>query len=569
MRRIVLVFFTALLILSLPIGVFASTTPSVSAPSVQNHTAVANDGTCQVSLTVEFKLDTPVENLTFPVPKNAKNITVNSSPARISHNDSSIDVKLNRLIGNLPGNFTLMFSYSLPNSVAYDKNGVLLLTLPLLSGFSYPIEKMDFTISLPGEFTAQPNFSSGYYHATIENQMTFQISGTNITGSVTSPLKDQETLTMTLEVPNTLFPQKEISKWTAGIDDFAMYICAGLALVYWLIFLRCLPPRVHRSSLVPDNISAGQLGMVIAGRPADLTMMVMNWAQLGYLMIHLDTNGRIYLYKQMEMGNERSNFENRCFKWLFNKKSMVEGTGSAYARLCQRVAAAPPDHPEYFERRSGNPRILWMIASGIGLFGGISFGLALGGKGFFGTFLAIIFAVLGAISSWVLQNAMGTVQLSDKTDLLISAGIGIFWLIIGAFAGEFGVALGMILLLVFFGLAGAYGGRRTEAGRMAVSQILGLRRYLRNVNRAELQHITQSDPEFFFALAPYAIALGVDQSFAKRFGAGKLPSCTYITTGMDGHLNALEWDNLMRTAVKRLSYRYRRMRLDRYRGIIH
>lgn len=254
---------------------------------------------------------------------------------------------------------------------------------------------------------------------------------------------------------------------------------------------------------------------------------------------------------------------------MFGKKSTVEGTGSAYARLCQRVAAAPADHPEYYSRRSGNPRILYMIASGIGLFGGVSFGLAIAGRGFFGILLAILFAALGAVSSWVLQTSMGTVQLSDKTDLTISAGICVFWLLIGAFAGELAIAVGMLLLLAFFGLAGAYGGRRTEVGRMAASQILGLRRYLKTVNRAELQHITQSDPEFFFTLAPYAIALGVDQSFAKRFGAGKIPSCTYLTTGMDGHLNALEWDNLMRTVVKRLRYRYRRMRLDRYRGIIH
>ena len=62
---------------------------------------------------------------------------------------------------------------------------------------------------------------------------------------------------------------------------------------------------------------------------ADLTMMVFSWAQLGYLVIHLDDNGRVMLHKRMDMGNERSSFG-----WWTVRASSMPGCAAKWRARC-------------------------------------------------------------------------------------------------------------------------------------------------------------------------------------------------------------------------------------------
>ena len=67
-------------------------------------------------------------------------------------------------------------------------------------------------------------------------------------------------------------------------------------------------------------------------------------------------------------------------------------------------------------------------------------------------------------------------------------------------------------------------------------------------------------------MAPYALAMGVHKRFARAFGNRKLSSCPYLTTGMDGHLTAQQWMQLMVRAADSLNSRQKRLPLDRLRG---
>ena len=60
------------------------------------------------------------------------------------------------------GTHTVEVSFRLKNAVS-EKNGALWLEVPLLTGFSYPVEKFSFSVTLPHELKEQPTFSSGYY----------------------------------------------------------------------------------------------------------------------------------------------------------------------------------------------------------------------------------------------------------------------------------------------------------------------------------------------------------------------------------------------------------------------
>ena len=75
---------------------------------------------------------------------------------------------------------------------------------------------------------------------------------------------------------------------------------------------------------------SGEVGSILSLQGGNLNMMVFSWAQLGYLLIEAKSGGKVRLYRQMEMGNERSAFEQRCFKQLFGRRDTVDAGSVRY-----------------------------------------------------------------------------------------------------------------------------------------------------------------------------------------------------------------------------------------------
>ena len=562
MRRILSLFGAVLMVFCLCVSVSAAT----NAPIIDINAVVSSDGSCRVTQIVTFNLEQGAENVTYPLPLGAHEITVNGSGITPDRDRDAAHIRLDRVIGNITGNISVTFSYTVDDTVGYNEDGLLMLELPLLSGFAYPVESVRFAVTLPGAVANRPSFSSGYFKARIQENMEFSVNGNRIEGQVLTSLKDRETLKMELMVDEAMFPPAPPPVWTAGSEDFAMAVCAVLALVYWLIFLRCLPAgRVQRAG-APDGVGAGELGSVMIMAGADLSMMVVSWAQMGYILMQLDNHGRILLHKRMEMGNERSGFENRVYKALFGKRRIIDGTGYHYAKLCRKVAAGKPNVQGMYHHASGNPLLFRILAALAGPFCGLSLGAALAFEGWIGVALTVVLTVFGGVCAWFIQSGGKCLHLKDKQPLYISLALCAVWLLLGIWAGEPAIAGSVAAGVFLAGMMAAYGGRRTELGRQTLQQIYGLRHHLKTVSKADLQRIMKANPSYYYTLAPYALAFGVDQTFAKRFGAMRLSGCPYLTTGMDGHLTALEWSKLLRKAVDLLDARQKQLPMERLLG---
>ena len=312
MRRIILLLLCCLCLVC-PVMAASGVT------SAQSQTNVASDGTCQVTLTVEIKLDAPAADMVFPLPAKARDITVNGGAASVSNAGAVRNVELSGLV-SAAGTYTLVFRYDLPDAVMKDKEGNLMLQLEILSGFAYPVEKLELTVTLPGTVTQRPVFTSTYYQDSIDTMMQISVTENVITGAVPGGLKDSEVLTMKLPVSEEMFPQNVAKKWSMDTVDLMMILTAALALVYWLLTLRCLPPKKQRYTVPPNGFTPGEVGCHLTCASVDFTLMVIAWAQMGYLLIHMDDNGRVLLHKRMDMGNERSEFEVKYFRKLFDAR---------------------------------------------------------------------------------------------------------------------------------------------------------------------------------------------------------------------------------------------------------
>ena len=144
-------FLSMFLLCCLLVGTFVMPASAESAASkVDCYITVNADGDALVAMTVTLHMESPDESLTFPLPVNATGITMNGSPVRSTKTKAAIEVDVGRATGGLVGDFTARFDFSLPNVVAVTEEGYLLLTLPLLSGFSYPVHLLNFVVTLPG-----------------------------------------------------------------------------------------------------------------------------------------------------------------------------------------------------------------------------------------------------------------------------------------------------------------------------------------------------------------------------------------------------------------------------------
>ena len=526
---------------------------------------ITSNGACQVSLNVTIRLEDAGATPKFALPANAKNVTLNGASVRTYASTVSGDVIMADLssLKGLVGDYPLTFTYTL-NDVTVTENRKLYIKIPLLSGADYPIQAMSFQVTLPGEITHKPSFSSGYLQTGVESIISYVSGGSMLNGSVTQALSDQETLTMKLQVEPEDFPGKLYIEREGNPEVIYMVLCGAAAVIYWLLMLRNVPLIRRRETLPPEGITAGEMGCRLTVAGVDLTMMIFSWAKRGYVRIIPDRHGRVMIVKKMEMGNERTEFENRCFQMLFGRADAIDATGVPYAKLYNKVVQTVSGAKELHRRKAGNTRLFRVIGTGVSGFCGVCFAMNMIHRPGLQIFAAAVLAALGVVVGWCIQSAMYRIHLRGKMRLYLGIGCAYLWLILGFISGVFGIGLIVVLAEMLLGLMVAYGGRRSDLGLYQAGQILGLRRYLKTISEDDIDRNLENNPDYFFDMMPFALALGVEKRFAKRFGKRNVGHCTYMAARQDRRRDAVEWALLLRKTADRMDHRQRKMLLHKW-----
>ncbi|MBO5837881.1 MAG: DUF2207 domain-containing protein [Oscillospiraceae bacterium] len=544
---------------------------SVSALSVtqmESHSSVAADGGCQVSINAAIHLDSAVDKLTFPIPAKATGVTLNGSRVSATKDGDVRHINLRRITGGMPGDYSVHIAYSLDDVIVTTEEGLLEMQVPLLSGCEYPVDALTFSVTLPGPVNTLPTFISGYHQASIEQSLVFQTEGAMVSGSSLKQMKDHETLMLHLVVSEEMFPQSIVKGEDYTIPATAMIICGALALVYWLITMWTFPTRREDITQPPQGSSAGNLGSIIGLQGIDLPMLVFSWAQLGYILIHLDRRSKVVLHKRMDMGNERSEWERRIFNKLFGKRQMVDTSGYGFATLWQQAGKKTGGVQEMVARFNGSKKVFRVLSAGIGLFGGACLGFVMGSGAFLKWILIVLLAVVGALAAWRILDWAAGAFLRYRRKLWTALILGGVWLIFGLISGEFMLTLWTVLALFVAGFLLFWGGRRTPLGKTNRQQVLDLKRYMLKLSKADAENLSVEDPDYFFRLAPEALALGVDREYAKKFGALRYPGCPYLTIGMDGQMTAQQWNAMMRRALEAMDDRGQSLGSEKFLGMI-
>ena len=550
-----------------------------AASNVDLYITVNAEGDALVTMQVMLRLESNYEQLYFPLPVNAKNITLNGSGVTSTKSSSATLVNISRITEGYLGEATMRFEYTIPEAVSVNTESVLemlkkgqdvkdrlLLTLPLLNGFELPVETMKFTVTMPaGKMTHAPKFTSIYRQDSIESDLTIlPITGSQIIGTAKTVMNDREGITMTMIVPEEMFPTVSTYVRNGNPELLPIGIFAGLALLYWLLTLRTLPIKRLETNTAIEGVTAGEMGCRLTLAGGDLTMMVFTWAQLGYLIISADDNGQVLLHKRMDMGNERGPFENKVFRQLFGNRRVVDATGMTYAKLCIKTAKQVPQERNVFRGNSGNIKIFRGLACVCQIFAGVCVAMNLSPRLWLATIMGVILGVFGAITGWLIQDMAYRTHLRGKVPVLIGLICIVIWTILGLLSGQVWIPLGVSLGNWAFGYFAAYGGRRSDLGRHDAGQVLGLRKHLKRMPKESINRLIINDPEYFFNYAPYALALGVMGPFARAFGGRKFDQCPYLMTRVAGKRTAEEWGQLMQDTADIMDAKSRRLQVEKW-----
>ena len=262
MRRICRLGMALLCAVLLTTAVFAQSSATV----VDNQCTVTSDGYCDVTLNVTLNLEQPAANLTFPLPKNAKDVTMNGGSVRTYGSADDANVILADLSGlnGIVGSYSMTFRYGISN-VLKTVEKKLYMEIPLLCGFDYPVETLNFRIIMPGEVSGKPTFSSAFLQTGMESIVQCAVGGSLISGSVSQTLSERETMTLTMPVSEQMFPGKLIVEREGGQPGSGSHGGMRRAGIGVLAGADALPAP---HSPAPDH-AAGRRDRRRAGLPAD------------------------------------------------------------------------------------------------------------------------------------------------------------------------------------------------------------------------------------------------------------------------------------------------------------
>ena len=570
MKRILSLLICALLLM----GCLCIPVSAESAASNVNLMATVNsEGDCLVTMTVNLRLEANVDKLYFPLPLNAKNITLNGSNVTTTRSSTATLVNISKLSDGYVGELAMRFEYTLPDAVqvknvskdAKKTDWKLVLEIPLLSGFDYPVESLSFTITMPpGQMTERPSLSSIYRQTSIESEIPFQVAGSQIIGSTKTVMNDHEGVTLTMIVPESMFPTVSTYVREGNPELLPILVFAALALLYWILTLRTWPIIRMQTTTPPEGITAGEMGCRLTLCGGDLTMMVFTWAQLGYLYIALEESGRVILHKRMDMGNERNQFENKVFKMLFGTRRTVDATGYAYAKLVRKVQRIVPSERNMYHRNSGNVRIFRGLACVCQVFCGICVAMNMTGVLPLGILLSIILTPFSMVTAWLIQDIASRTHLRGKVPVLIGFVCILLWIILGILCGQVWIPLGCVVGQFVYGYFAAYGGRRSELGRHDAGMVLGLRRFVKKLPKNDINRFLRNDPDYYFNYAPYALALGVITPYSRAFGKRKIEPCPYLITKDSAKLTAEEWAHILADTADLMDHKSRIMQIEKW-----
>lgn len=528
MRRFLIVILCLILLCALAVSVSAAENRITS---LKQEITVDEDGAAFVKVTAVVEFVSSPETFLFPLNSSAS--SVNASGGEYSSTSVNGVSCIRFKNGNgFIGSQTFVCTYSLPRDAKATADGQQFHIALIEQGWEYPIEDLAVMLTFPAPVTYQPTWNSSYYGSDIDGYLNFELKENDLVISSAAPLKDHETLEMFLNFEPDSFTLRHLPGKTTSFNQIAFYVLLAAALLYWFFFLRERPLLPVTQQTAAMETTAGEIPCQLYGELPDIAATLAHWGNLGYIAIHCNARGRIILKKQMDMGNERKPAEQKLFAEIFRAGPVCDLQGQRFRSVSGSASAVLRTVwlRRIFAKKPGSPYLLRAIILLAGFFVCLSvFDVILPASGIRWVLLPIL-AVAGAVLCYFVQQGTNAILRRHRAVRLLVGGVSALLLILFAVAADaVGLMTVALLLQVLCVLVTLFGGRHSSAGRELVRQNLGLRRYLRKLDRDSVHRLNAHDGQFFYRMLPIAEVMGVGKAFVKRFGQWRPEPCIWLT----------------------------------------
>lgn len=419
------------------------------------------------------------------------------------------------------------------------------------TGWDTTIDHVDFLLTFPSDFDSERIWlSKGQYGSTDNAQAGFVKIGYKIEG-YSEKLYPYEGLTIKVEFDEGYFiGERDNADKSRTISMIGWIANLGLLILLYLLWVKFgkdkkLYPTVQFRA--PGDMTSAEVGYVIDGivDNKDITSLIIYWADKGYLTIVEEKKNKFLFKKIMHPVNGKL-YEQKMFSAFFDLGTGNEVTTDDLKQkfytelpgLKQLVKWEYKQEKTLFSKKATNLSYLSIIAViiPIGFLMAVMFSGILNVEFLFATGFITVFAVIFGvlikqfIKKWFVLSKFGKV--SRMIFASISLGLVTLIVLLALFMvketyyesiwsltfilGETIRTMGTLIAIYI--LSGIME-KRTTYGHELLELMLGLKDFIETAEMDKLKLLSEKNPSYFYNILPYAMVLGLDKTWAKKFEA--------------------------------------------------
>lgn len=415
------------------------------------------------------------------------------------------------------------------------------------------IQNGSFSIVFPAEFEGEPTFYTGGDIAE-SNVLTFVKEGVKISGTLTAPLHSNNGISIRQILPDKYFTADYTQYIMLGVGVGIGIISLIVAFLLWHKYGRDEKPIPVITFYPPKDMTSADVGYVIDGvvDDKDIISMIIYWADKGYLSIKDEGKGdNPVLVKLADLPPESREFEKTTFYGIFPASSQIGSEvalssleGKFYSNLTKAKTQLRADYASEGKRiytpKSLLAEKIGFVLSIIAIFAGAFCVLYRMDSIMYTLFTSLICTGLIGLG---ISSILKGISLRKNGKLLsmvlmgaVLIGLAFIWLMLNSFLTPLYIGVFVVILALAAGTMalGMLSRKRTDEAVKWQGEILGLKDFIEKTEKDRIEKLVQDDPSYFYKVLPYAYALGVTDTWSKKFESIAVPPPVWYTgSGMD------------------------------------
>jgi len=404
-----------------------------------------------------------------------------------------------------------------------------------------PIKQFSFSIRFPSAVQSGSIwFTKGLYGSQSSRGVQWQLSadGMTLSGKTTEVLYPGEAVTVRIQMPDGYFAMQDDRQAAIALFNWIFSLAAvALAVFLWIRFGRDDELIVVPQFSAAQGMTPMDMGYIVDETldPRDITSMIFYWADKGCLSIVEDDGKFSFVRGRDPKGGPPHELKlfNAFFRNAANgvvKTSDLQGKFfSEYQKMATLVGSYYRGERALASMASRNmavvaglltlvPAIAYALAITANLIGPITL-VSIVACLAFGAVFAVMVHLMMRI--WHIRKGISKVLWFVLLGLVVVFGAVILTIpgLIGwnDFDFSFIEALKAVVPTAIIAFFAVNTRKRSEYGKKSVEAVLGYRDFIDKVEIEKLKRMIDDDPEFYYHVLSYAIVLGLEKKWAKKF----------------------------------------------------